>query len=61
MKVKAKRDIAYNFDDYGIDFKQNEIYVAEKDTDGYYVDTENGSTVCIGNATLRDDFEIMEE
>ena len=62
MKIKAKRDIAYDFENYGIDFKQGTVYEAVKDNDGYYVnDTENGSGVWITDEDIQNDFDIMEE
>ena len=61
MKIKAKRDIAYDFEEYGIDFKKNGIYVAEKDKDGYYVnEIENGSGVWITDKDIHDDFDVVE-
>ena len=62
MKIKAKRDIAYDFEEYGIDFKKNGIYVSEKDKDGYYVnETENGSGVWITDEDIHNDFDVEEE
>lgn len=62
MKIKAKRDIAYDFEVYGIDFKQGSVYKAAKDNDGYYVnDTENGSGVWISDEDIQNDFDIVEE
>ena len=62
MKIKAKRDIAYDFEEYGIDFKQNIIYKAVKDKDGYYVnETENGSGIWISDEDIQNDFDVVEE
>ena len=62
MKIKAKRDIGYDFENYGIDFKQGSVYKTVKDNDEYYVNnTENGSGVWISDEDIQNDFDIMEE
>lgn len=62
MKIKAKRDIAYDFENYGIDFKQESVYEAVKDKGEYYIKyTENGSGVWISDEDIQNDFDIMEE
>lgn len=62
MKIKAKRDIAYDFENYGIDFKQESVYEVVKDKGEYYInDTENGSGVWISDEDIQNDFDIVEE
>lgn len=61
MKIKAKRDIAYDFEDYGIDFKQGIVYTTYLDSIGYRVETENGSEVWITDSDIQRDFDIVEE
>lgn len=61
MKIKAKRDIAYDFEDYGIDFKQGIVYATYLDSIGYRVETENGSEVWITDSDIQRDFDIVEE
>ena len=62
MKIKAKRDIGYDFEVYGIDFKQGSVYEAAKDNDEYYVKyTEIGSGVWITDEDIHNDFDVEEE
>ena len=52
--IKAKRDIAYDFENYGIDFKQEYVYEAVKDKGEYYIKyTENGSGVWINDEDIQ--------
>lgn len=63
MIIRAKKDIAYDFEDYGIDFVKGKSYTV-KTTDElngeYYLDTENGSEVLITDADIQRDFDIIK-
>lgn len=63
MIIRAKKDIAYDFEDYGIDFIKGKSYtvkVIDKTSGEYYLDTENGSEVLITDADIQSDFDIIK-
>ena len=62
IKIKAKREIAYDEEEYGVDFIEGKIYNATKDPDGscYVSDTESGSGVWLSPEDLENDFEVID-
>ena len=56
MTVKAKKDIAYDYENYGIDFYKGKIYQVKKVAGCYYAETESGSEVALSKEDLRNDF-----
>lgn len=56
MTIKAKKDIAYDYENYGIDFYKDKIYQVKKIAGCYYAGTENGSEVMLSKDDLRNDF-----
>ena len=57
MVIKAKRDVSYDYENYGIDFYKDKIYQAKKVEDCYYAETESGSEVALSKEDLRNDFD----
>lgn len=61
MTVKAKKDIAYDYENYGIDFYKGKVYQVKKVAGCYYAETESGSEVALSKVDLRNDFITKTE
>ena len=57
MTIKAKKDISYDYENYGIDFYKDKIYQVKKAEGCYYAETESGSEVALSKEDLRNDFD----
>lgn len=56
MKLKAKENINFDFEEYGIDFIKDNVYQVFRDG---YIETENGSSICLSNEEIEKYFEII--